>query len=126
MRKSNTLQKLVIDDMKVELNEKHRKLTRIYRLLISTQKVNLRTALLKVNFDPFPQDHYRLRKRRNSLPFTHVEKFLKEVKLNAEPVFSPPKPPKWQRPKYIEESEKERRKVADGLMSGKLEEIADD
>jgi hypothetical protein len=35
-RKSNTLQKLVIDDVKVQLNEKHKKLTRIYRLLLST------------------------------------------------------------------------------------------
>ncbi len=34
----NTLQKLVIDDVKVNLNDKHKKLTRIYRLLISTQK----------------------------------------------------------------------------------------
>jgi uncharacterized protein YfkK (UPF0435 family) len=94
-RKSNTLQKLVIDDMKLKLNEKHKKLTRIYRLLVSTQKLNLRTALLKVNFDPFPADHFRLRRRRNSLPFTHVEKFLKEVKLNSEPAYQPPKPPKW-------------------------------
>ena len=115
-RKSNTLQKLVIDDVKVQLNEKHKKLTRIYRLLLSTQKVNMRTALLKVNFDPFPTDHYRLGRRRNSLPFTHLEGFLKEVKLNAEPAFCPPKPPKWQRAKYIEETEKQRKKVSDGLM----------
>ena len=45
--------------------------------------------------DPFPADHFRLRRRRNSLPVTHVEKFLKEVKLNSEPVYQPPKPPKW-------------------------------
>jgi hypothetical protein len=56
------------------------------------------------------------------LPFNHLEQFLKEVSMNFEPIYRPPESPKWLRPKYIEESESQKKKLIKGLIGEKIKE----